>query len=65
MLSAAVARYAQTRVVAATPVEKKINATIGQRDDDLLENRAQDGLAGLGGRIGMRPRRREIIAQSD
>ena len=59
MLSRTVARYAQTRVVTATPVEKKVNAAIGQRDDDLLQNR----LARLGGGIGARPRRREIIAQ--
>ena len=63
MLSRTVARHAQTRVVTATPVEKKVNAAIGQRDDDLLQNRAQDGLARLGGGIGARPGRREIIAQ--
>ena len=44
-------------------MEKKVNAAIGQRDDDLLENRAQDCLARLGGGIGMRPRHREIVAQ--
>ena len=63
MLTQTVAGDAQTCVVAAPPVQQQIDAAVGQRDDDLLEHRAQDALARLGVHAGMVPGDRQVLAQ--
>ena len=49
-------------MIAAAPVQEELDPAICQRHDNLLENRAQDPLAGLGARTGMVPHRLQIGA---
>lgn len=63
VLACAIAWDAKARVISTPPVEKQLDPPLRQRDDNLLEDGAQDALACLGGRAGMGPGRGEIRAK--